>query len=75
MKDLINSIIFFVKELFAVFIILLIIGSLIAGGKARIITLAILGGLLLIYIILMIIGNISAKKSWENGKKPIRLNF
>ena len=75
MKDLINSIIFFVKELFAVFIILQIIGSLIAGGKARIITLAILGGLLLIYIILMIIGNIGAKKAWENGKKPVRLNF
>ena len=75
MKKLIDEIIFLVKEVIAVFLILLIIGSLLIGGKARIIMLAVLGGLVLIYIILMIIGNIGAKQSMENGKKPARLSF
>ena len=73
MTKLCNEVIFLVKEFIAVFIILLIIGSIAIGGKARIITLCILGGLVVIYIILMILGNIGANKAWKNGKKPIRL--
>lgn len=43
------------------------------GGKARLITIGIAVAYVVIYAIMMIIGNIGVHKSLNNGRKPARL--
>lgn len=47
--------------------------SLMLGGKARLITIGIPVAYVVIYAIMMIIGNIGVHKSLNNGRKPARL--